>query len=51
MSTIKYKVVNATSLSYRKSPTLKGDPVGYLKENQEILVVSGWSLAFMDGQK
>lgn len=43
MATLKYQVVNATALAYRNAPTLKGEPAGYLKQGEYILVESEWS--------
>lgn len=40
---LKYQVVNATSLCYRRKPTLKGQTVGYLHKGDRVTIVKGWS--------
>lgn len=40
---LKYQVINAQSLCYRKQPSLKGKVVGYFHAGDKITVVKGWS--------
>lgn len=40
---IKYKVVDAESLCYRKKPSLKATVVGYLKKDDKVTILHGWS--------
>lgn len=40
---IKYKVVEAESLCYRKKPSLKATVVGYLQNGDKVTILKGWS--------